>query len=90
MIGDMVILRVFGGGAALGRIVTSDQDTVIILAPDEFALYLDGINTLIPIGFPWRDVFRYAPELGEIVGQEIVDWEGMTPYIPNTASISPT
>jgi hypothetical protein len=77
---DKVVLRVFGGEAAIGVVVAATPETVAIHSPDQFDLSAAGNASLFPIGFPRADVFEYDQCAVAVVADRPIKWSALRAY----------
>ena len=79
MKGDFVILRTFEG-PRVRRVLELADDVVWIVTDDEFYKEINGVPSLEPVGFPYRDVFQYDPGLEKEIASGQVNWSRLKPY----------
>lgn len=80
MKGDKVVLRVFGGGSAIGVVLGTTPETVAIHSPEQFDLSAEGRAWLLPIGFPRADVFEYDQCAVASVSERPIKWFELRAY----------
>lgn len=86
MRGQKVVVRAFGGKALVRRVWVADEDAVYVFDEQEFVLAVRGQQTLLPVGFPRKDVFEYEPGLEGHMAS--VDWRRLRPWTPIEAETS--
>jgi hypothetical protein len=84
MQGDLVIVRSYGGVPLVRRVWEEDKRGVYITDDVHFKLLATGESSVLPVGFPRQDVFRYDPSLAELVtlSPEACEWrwDSLTRY----------
>lgn len=83
MKGDYVVVRTFGGGAALAQVWDETPDAVVVLSPQEYGLQLSGGGSLFPIGFKHQDVFKHDVSLNDMLATGVIEWQRLAPYPQN-------
>lgn len=79
MRGDSVVVRCFGGQAAVMIVWDEIPETVYVLAPERFEPYKQGASDYWPVGFSRADVFCYDEKTlktGKIQWDRLVRYRG--------------
>ncbi|HEY1773243.1 MAG TPA: hypothetical protein VGH91_08640 [Gammaproteobacteria bacterium] len=80
MRGDAVVLRVYGGGAALARVWDDFSETVSVLSVERYSEYKQGVSDYWPIGFRRQDVFKCDDAALKMVKAGRMAWDKLTHY----------
>lgn len=74
MRGELVIVRDFRGQAFIRRIWDADQRAVYITDDRQLERLLKGEDALMPVGFPYEDVFEYDSDAVKLIGRHSIEW----------------
>ena len=78
MRGEIVIVRVCGGGGLIRRVWDEGKSVVFITNDEQLQRHEMGLPMLMPIGFPCEDVFKFSEGIaagGNIDWNRLERWE---------------